>query len=78
MVSRRVKEKFARDPAGGSGSSDATLEPRFNPGSRSAIAAKRRAGGARERVCWRKVWQDGRLRAVKWVWPDKNVLASTR
>lgn len=53
------------------GTSDATLEPRFNPGSRSTIATEGRAGGA----CRGRVWQDGRLEAVKWVWPGKVRLA---
>lgn len=26
-------------------------------------------------MCWRKVWQDGRLRAVKWMRPAKSLLA---
>lgn len=26
-------------------------------------------------MCWRKVWQDGRLRAVKWMRPAKSILA---
>jgi hypothetical protein len=37
-----VKEKFALDPAGRVDTSDATLGPRFCPGSRSAISVERR------------------------------------
>lgn len=59
MVSRRREGKIRRATLQGEvGTSDATLGPRFNPRSRSAIVAERRAG---EKVCWRKVWQEGRL-----------------